>query len=240
VKFARLPLEFAMLEISKRNMTPKLSLFIRENGRFRINPEMTGRLQRFVEWANRTDFRRLQEDGTSPDEYKARTEEFLVVGMKTHLALDRPVRLSIPASEKYPVGRAVALTDGLKGTGDYHFNWLGFEETEMDAVVDLGETTKIRAVSIDFFQDTNSWIWIPEQVEFFVSRDGISFEKIGVRYRRTDERQAGAIIENFAVSPPSTPTRFIKVKTRSMLRCPAWHKSAGGKAWIFADEIVIL
>jgi hypothetical protein len=239
VKFARLPLEFAILEISKRNMTPKLSLFIRENGRFRINPDMAGRLQRFVGWANRTDFRRLQEDGTSPDEYKTRTEEFFAVGMKTHLALDRPVRLSIPASEKYPVGGAAALTDGLKGVRDYHFNWLGFEETEMDAVVDLGETTKIRSVSVDFFQDTNSWIWVPEQVEFFVSRDGVSFERIGLRNRRTDDRFAAAIIENFSVSLASPPTRFVKVKTRSRLRCPAWHKGAGGKAWIFADEIVV-
>jgi hypothetical protein len=239
VKFARLPLEYAVLEISKRNMTPKLSLFIRDNGRFRINPEMTGRLQRFVEWANRLGFLRLQENGTSPDEYRARTEEFFADGMKTHLALDKPVRLSNPASEKYPVGGAAALTDGLKGTRDYHFNWIGFEGTEMDAVVDLGEMKRIQSVSIDFLQDGNSWIWIPGQVEFFVSKDGVSFERIGVRSRRTDERLAGAMIETFAVSLPSTPVRFVKVKTRSLVQCPAWHKGAGGKAWIFADEIVI-
>lgn len=239
VKFARLPLEYAILEISKRNMTSRLSFFTRENGRFRINPEMTGRLQRFVEWANRVDFRRLEENGTSPDEYRVRTEEFFAVGLKTHLGLDRPVQLSMPASEKYPVGGAVALTDGLKGGRDYHFNWQGFEETEMDAVVDLGEMKKIRSVSVDFFQDTNSWIWVPEQVEFFVSRDGGTFERIGLQNRRTDERAAGAIIENFAVSLAPTPARLVKIKTKSRLQCPTWHKGAGGKAWIFADEIVI-
>ncbi|MGA2586453.1 MAG: hypothetical protein ABSF88_05470 [Candidatus Aminicenantales bacterium] len=28
-------------------------------------------------------------------------------------------------------------------------------------------------------------------------------------------------------------------KTKSALRCPPWHKGAGGKAWLFIDEIVI-
>ena len=34
-------------------------------------------------------------------------------------------------------------------------------------------------------------------------------------------------------------TRFVRVRARNRGVCPEWHKGAGGKAWIFADEIII-
>ncbi len=239
IQCARLPLEFAVLEISKRNVSAELSLFIKNQDGFKANPEMVARLDLFADRAKRLGFRVLNENGIAPDDYKAQTEEFFSHGMKIHLASDRPVRLSFAPSEKYPAGGAAALTDGLKGTRDYHFNWLGFEGTEMEAVIDLGQITPIHSVSVDFLQDTNSWIWIPQQVEFDISSDGITFEKIGLQNRTTNEHAAGASIENFSCFLRPSATRYIKVKTRSLFQCPAWHKGAGGKAWIFADEIVV-
>jgi hypothetical protein len=239
VKFARLPLEYAVLEISKRNPMPKLSLFVPDQQGFKVNPDMARRLNDFVQWANRAGFQRLQEHGVSPDEYKAQTEEFFAGGMKIHLGLNKPVSLRTAASQKYPVGGPAALTDGLKGTRDYHFNWLGFEGTELEAIVDLGAIQDVRSISVDCLQDINSWIWVPERVEFFVSRDGALFDRIGSCERRTDERAAGERIENFSCAFLPTSARFVKIKTQSRLQCPAWHKGTGGKAWIFVDEIVI-
>lgn len=239
VKCARLPLEFAILEISKRNVTPRLSTFIRKKGGFGLNPEMPGRLDAFAEWANRVGFLALNENGTPPDAYKSATEEFFSAGAINHIALDRPAHLLTPASEKYPVGGARALTDGLKGTRDYHSNWLGFEGTEMEATIDLGTATRIQSISAAFLQDANSWIWIPEQVEFSISKTGAVFEKTGSLEGTTDPHASGEIVENFSCTFSPQEARYIKIKTRSVLQCPAWHKGAGGKAWIFTDEIVV-
>ncbi|MGQ1788237.1 hypothetical protein [Saccharicrinis sp. GN24d3] len=33
--------------------------------------------------------------------------------------------------------------------------------------------------------------------------------------------------------------RYIKIKAKSVGQCPDWHPGKGGKAWLFAEEIVI-
>jgi len=34
--------------------------------------------------------------------------------------------------------------------------------------------------------------------------------------------------------------RFVRVQSRNTGICPAWHRGAGNKAWLFADEITIV
>jgi hypothetical protein len=33
--------------------------------------------------------------------------------------------------------------------------------------------------------------------------------------------------------------RYVRVSARSRLRCPDWHIGAGGKSWIFVDEVEV-
>ena len=49
----------------------------------------------------------------------------------------------------------------------------------------------------------------------------------------------GAMIRDFAVDTHGQMIRYVKVYAKNRGRCPPWHKGAGGKAWIFADEIEI-
>jgi hypothetical protein len=201
---------------------------------------MVRRLNTFVENANQNGALHLDESRTSPDAYKVEMEGFFAGGMTLHKGFRKPVRLTAAPSEKYPVGGALALADGLKGTTDYHCNWLGFEDEEMEAVMDLGRTESLQAVEIRFLQDINAWIWLPQAVEYSVSEDGREFRPVGLVFAQSDVKKAGVVIEDFryAITKPLA-ARFVKARTRSFLKCPAWHKGAGGKAWIFADELVI-
>ena len=83
------------------------------------------------------------------------------------------------ASEKYPVGGGAALTDGLKGINDYHFNWLGFEGPDMIAIIDLEEEKEIQSIETDFLQEIKSWVFLPEEVQYYSSIDAENFELIG-------------------------------------------------------------
>jgi len=239
VMFAKLPLDFAVLEISKRNTVPELSIFKRSGGTLSVNPEMVRRLEAFVGNAKAVGALHLDESGTTPDDYRAEMERFFAGGMALHAGFGRPVRLSAGPSAKYPVGGAAALTDGLRGTIDYHCNWLGFEGEEMEAVVDLGQATVLGSLSVRFLQDINAWIWLPHAAEFSLSADGQDFEPVGLVFPRTDVRTAGVIVEEFRYPFEPRSARYVKVRTKSFLKCPAWHKGAGGPAWIFADELVI-
>ena len=239
VKLARLPLEFAILEISKRNVTPKYSLFDKTKSGDFSNPIMEERMRKFVFWADQLGFSRLDETGTTPEAYQIELTSFLTYGLVAHAGLNKTVRIATLWSEKYPVGGPKALTDGLKGTPDYHCNWLAFEGEEMEAVADLGKSTEIRSVSLDFLQDINAWIWVPEEVDILTSDNGTDFEQVEALSRKTDPKKGGAVIERFACDFSPRQARYVKVKTHNFLQCPPWHKGAGGKAWIFIDEIVI-
>ncbi len=239
VRFARLPLTFARLELAKRNITRDLSLFREVGAEMRPNLELRKTLHSFVEELKVQGVLRLEEHGIPPESYRKRMERFFEVGFANHLALGKKVHLAPAASDKYPVGGPGALTNGLKGTEDFHCNWLGFEGTAMAAVVDLGEIMPVSEVSVDFIQDLMVWIFLPRRVDFFLSRDGVAFESMGSATRKNPEERADAFIETFRCSFPETRARYIKIGTENQCRCPGWHKGANGLSWIFLDEIVV-
>jgi len=239
VEFARLPLEFAVLELSKRNPTPELSLFVREEKTWKVNPLMDKRLRVFVEGLDRHNVSRLDEHGVSPQEYRASIEAFFEYGRVEHAAVGKPVRLLTKDSPKYPVGGPGALTDGLRGTTDFHCSWLGFEGAPMNAVVDLEEVREMHSLSAGFIQDQVSWIWIPDSVTFFISTDGDSYKEVGRVIRRSEKRWSNVFTETFSCSFPPRRARYILVTTANNVFCPLWHKGAGGLAWIFSDEIIV-
>jgi len=75
---------------------------------------------------------------------------------------------------------------------------------------------------------------------FSASSDGADFREVGLARAALDPKRDGAFIQTFAAAAPrGFRARFIKVTTKSFLLCPPWHKGAGGKAWIFTDEIVV-
>ncbi len=239
VTFARLPLDFAVLEISKRNREPRLSIFRRDGETLFVNPAMKRRLEAFVAGAKAVGASHLDEMGTSPAAYGEEMEKFFSEGMSLHRGFGRPVRLTAGPSPKYPVGGAAALADGLRGTADYHCNWLGFEGEEMEAIIDLGRDTPVASISAHFLQDTNAWIWLPHAAEFSLSSNGADYEPVGLVFPRSDVKAEGTVVEDFRYAFEPRSARYVKVRTKSFLKCPAWHKGAGGPAWVFADEIVI-
>ena len=46
-------------------------------------------------------------------------------------------------------------------------------------------------------------------------------------------------VKNIEIEFPKTTARYVKIKAQNINVCPEWHKGAGGKAWLFIDEIVI-
>ena len=239
VEKARLPLEFAILEISKRNVTEAYSLFSKSRKRWEVKLGMREKMEQFVQNANRFQFKRLHEMGFTPNEYHKSMNYYFENGITDHLAYGATVSVKYPYSDKYPVGGETALTDGLRGTNDYHFNWLGFEGYEMNAVVDMGKTREINNISVNFLQDAKSWVWIPHTVIFSGSTDGVNYQQIKSTRKKTDEYDYENIIESFSTKVAHIPFQFIRITTESFIKCPDWHLGAGGQAWIFADEIVI-
>jgi hexosaminidase len=52
-------------------------------------------------------------------------------------------------------------------------------------------------------------------------------------------RLGEAVIKEFSARFEPRRARFVRVRARSLGNVPEWHYGAGGKAWLFADEIVV-
>jgi len=157
----------------------------------------------------------------------------------THAAVGAAVSLSGPPSPSYPGNGPATLTDGKRGTLDFHDGrWLGFEGEGFEAVIDLGREVAVSSVACGFLQNQESWIFLPTEVRVALSRDGAAFREAGRTGRNAAPEPAAAYRPEEIRFAPS-PARFVKVSAKNVGTCPSWHAGSGGKCWIFIDEIVV-
>lgn len=239
VKIARLPLEFAILDISLRDVNEDLTYFDKKDDSWIIREDMLERLEKFTNLAKKAGVARYWEHGNYPDDYQATVERYVNSSMQPHLALNKSVNLLTESSDKYPVGGANALTDGLKGINDYHFNWLGFEGPDLIAIIDLGEEKEIRSIEADFLQEIKSWVFLPDEVQFYYSSDDENYKLAGTIKNTIPENRESTFIETFKLEFDPVNARYIKVIAKNKGLCPDWHPGATYSAWIFCDEVMV-
>lgn len=91
--------------------------------------------------------------------------------------------LATQPSPKYPGSGVSGLFDGLIGSSNpANKQWMGYEGTDFEVTVDLGEVKPVKSIGIDVLQLPVSWIFLPERVEFYSSADGITFTLLNTFY----------------------------------------------------------
>lgn len=151
-------------------------------------------------------------------------------------------RLSLRSSysPQYAGGGDEALVDGLKGGLNFRLGaWQGYEGIDLDAVIDLGSVRTIGSVSLGCLQDNNSWIFFPSTVEFLFSDDGKLFIDSVAIGNSVSPRSEHPQRKEFTANDGTRRARYIRVRAQNIRTCPEWHKGAGGKAWLFVDEISV-
>ena len=133
------------------------------------------------------------------------------------------------------------LIDGIRGsqtdfrTGD----WQGFEGVNLDLVVDLGKSKKIKRVSAGFMQDENAWIFFPTKMMVEVSEDGKNFTPAGEFECPVSPMEKGVIQKDFDVKLKRKKARYVRIVGVSLGKCPDYHKGRGYPCWVFADEVMV-
>ena len=149
------------------------------------------------------------------------------------------VSLRTRYSKQYTGGGDAALLDGRRGTTDFRLGvWQGYEGEDLDAVIDLGTTKQITSVALGCLQDNNSWIFFPQRVEFEFSQDGQTFGKTRVVKNSVSPTEEKIFTKDF-VANVDVAARYVRILGKNLGVCPDWHKGAGSKAWLFADEIIL-
>ena len=116
--------------------------------------------------------------------------------------------------------------------------WQGYQGVDLVATIDLGAKQKVNRLAGSFLQEQGSWIFMPKEVEFFVSDDGKRFRSVGKVTNQVPLDADDAVIQELAVRP-RCEARYVKMSAKNIGTCPEWHVGAGQPAWIFCDEFVI-
>ena len=76
-------------------------------------------------------------------------------------------------------------------------------------------------------------------IEYFSSVNGDNFTFLGTLNTTFSDSLEGSFIKNYTIKLTNTKAKYIKVKALNYGICPEWHLGAGGKTWLFVDEIAI-
>ncbi len=155
--------------------------------------------------------------------------------------INRVKRLMLekPPSVKYAGWGELSLINGEYGGLDYHDpQWVGFEKDDLDATIDLGAPRLVHQIRLSCLEDQNAWIFLPAEIQLFFSVDGLEYIQSG-DWKAAVKPSAKAQTYELSIAFTPQEVRYIRLKVINRGLCPEWHKGTGGKAWLFADEIII-
>ena len=170
-------------------------------------------------------------------------------GMKTNMfekeyvfnkATARKITLNSVPNDRYTFKGGQTLVDGM--TGDMGFvtgRWIGFSPGDLDAVIDLGETTFISKVELGILFDKDNWIFPSDHISVLVSQDGVKYNSVAdtVLVLPDQSVKNSRMIQGVTFDPVNT--RYVKIKANSVKSLPAWHGAKGKPGFLFVDEINI-
>ena len=149
---------------------------------------------------------------------------------------DWDVKYTYPYSHQYQAAGENTLVDGLTGGTEFRTgDWQGFNDTPFEAKIDLGEELIVESMSLGCIQDIRPWIWLPENVQYFTSTDGINYELLETVTHDTPEDQYEKSVHRFTTNTEAK-ARYLMVRANPRGKIPDWHLGAGNNRWTFVDE----
>jgi hypothetical protein len=153
---------------------------------------------------------------------------------------DWRVDVSSVPNAQYTAGGPDALIDGRRGPDDWRTGaWQGYQAQDFVAALDLGKPTPVARAGASFLQDMRSWIWMPTELVVEVSDDGRSFIEAGRVAHDVPDNEEGVFLRDFTIALDGRPIRAVRFRAVNYGTIPTWHPGAGGKAFIFVDELIV-
>jgi hexosaminidase len=166
---------------------------------------------------------------------KSMSQSFII-----NKATGKPVKYLVPYSEKYKGSGDYTLVNGVRGSANHSDGeWQAWISANMEVVIDLKQTTEIHSISVGSLQNAGAWIYFPKKVEFFVSADGIKFQKVAERINETDPLSGEKQLKDFSASFNPITAGFVKVVAQNPGKFSKGTSDAPKATWIFFDEISV-
>ena len=155
-----------------------------------------------------------------------------------HLAAAKTIALLNEPHPKYSAQGPESIINGVVGSDKRYGDneWLGFEGTNFEAIIDLGEVLDLSEVQFRCYKGEGQWIYLPSKITVYLSEDGEEYElATSIETINSDNK-----IANLKASLADiNKGRFIKVVADNYGEIPEGKQGAGHRAWLFIDEIVV-
>jgi len=166
--------------------------------------------------------------------------DVIEAGFAVHKGLGKEFKLNHAYSPSYTGGGDNALFNANLGSLDFRDgNWQALQERNMDTWVDLGDGASISELSARFYQYSNSWIFLPTEVEYLVSNDAENWQTIATVKSDKGPDIEEQFVAKFSWKGEVVQARFFRMIAKNIGFCPSWHDAAGSPAWLFCDEFVL-
>lgn len=226
VQRARLPLLYSELEIIRTEKEKDIDT-------------LNSMLSLFEERVREFNIPTLNERTNSPLEYAQQYRDRYMPKSEKSLALGSQINYLIQPTGKYADLGKFALTDGLFGGSTFVESWVGWEGSDANFILDLGDLKDIHSIEVDFLHQLGQWILFPLEVSYSYSSDGTNF----TLWEKHDlgEDQSVAVKFQGVKTESQQPihTRYIKVEVVATKECPHWHYGVGHPSWVFIDEVTV-
>ena len=149
-------------------------------------------------------------------------------------------------NSQYSGGGDDALIDGVLGSEEWRSGfWQGYQTQDFETVIDLKKITHIDYLGARFLSDERAWIFLPTNVEWEYSKDGINYKPFNnFEFKRDAPRNdigIYPIIMAHKKKSRGIEARFIRIKAKNFGKLPEGHPGFdyNGDAFIFIDEVLI-
>lgn len=149
-------------------------------------------------------------------------------------AVGKKITLVHQPHEKYSIGGALTLVDGIIGNrSKFGRDWLGFSGKDLNATIDLGKPETINKVILCVLESQGSWIYFPKKIEVLLSNDGQNFESVAQLNSSEIKEVNGEVV----LDVKSKKAQYVKVIATNLGKIQDGNPGAGSEAWLFVDEI---
>ncbi len=238
VRIARLPLQYAIMEIGKNDMFGPRGWYDETADGFILRKDMYETLEEFNQVCARNNIRGMNEKNLTVETYYQASLRFIDVKVEGNLAFRKPVSVSPPAEVKYAGGDPKILTDGVQGAHDFNVHWLGWWGRDAVINLDLEQLCSPETIELGTLWDGRSWILHPASIDCLVSGDGLSYSLLG-NIKVEGDQQDEELTRKFSFHNDRQDIRYVRFEIRGAGPLPHWHASEGEPSWFFVDEITV-
>ena len=166
------------------------------------------------------------------------------IDMRVYKSNFIPARIDLLSSSdpKYPAAGAASLMDFILGArevkGVSNYSWLGFKETDLDAVATFAKPAPIHGITLSYLEKTDSDVFPPVKVEVWAGDSPDKMKLVTSVKPLQPKEKNGYSPRGINIPIAGAPAKYYRVKAERLKRLPAFVDNKGKGAWLRVDELL--